>query len=156
MVLGFCNSWSKDFIIHIRFFVEKKEIQIDADFSVIFLALDSNKKVLIKPLIKNNSFVFPDLCTYKIDEIVFKYKNKAYAINASDNEMVNYDDSEWIIYFDKKPYNRDYHFGDEMHKKKYEGIILVKHHKKNSETFIHVFYLENTNLYIKESKALLD
>lgn len=147
-VLITCTTFSQE-VINISFVKDGKEIIIDEDFQVFFVGWDSSKKVIIQPVIRNSSFQFPVEYTQIVRSIVFQHKKNAYAITVSEYDL-NADNKRWVLHFDKKPYNEEYHYGKEMYDKKYKGILLLEHGRVNS-----ISYISNIKAFIKDSKKIL-
>lgn len=61
--------------IQLKFFINDKERQLNNNFSVYFLGIDSIQKVIYKPIINGNKFILPN---FEFEQVIFifQYKNK--------------------------------------------------------------------------------
>lgn len=154
LVLGNCTTSSAEEVnIKLRFYKEGKEIAANKDFHFFIVVGDSGKKIIIEPRLDtmDNSFVMPETCGYDKGYIVCNYKRKYYAIGI--DELTFSNDMVWTFYYDKKPYNREYHYGEKQYKDNKAIIILSISIKDNNIGIVQT--IPNCKQYFKNSRGLV-
>lgn len=91
--------------INVEFISEGKLQNLASDFSIYFVWTKDSAKYIVKPFVKNNSFLLPDMKGIKQCDIVFKYRNKIVACSISTDISV---DCTFRFGIDLKPFEESY------------------------------------------------
>lgn len=152
LISNYYTVVAKDVNVKVHFYKEGKAVN-DKQLSFFIVVGDSNKKVIIQPKIDaiNNSFIMPETCGYNTGFIIFKYRKRVYAISI--DEFTFADDMVWTFYFDKKPYDREYYFGENSFKEN-KAISILKIDKSGNSTGV-VKRIYNVSQYFKEGERLI-
>ena len=113
----------------IDFYIGNKRQELNNNFNVYFVYLDSTQKIIYKPQVYKNKIIRPSLLEQKEAKyyILIKFKNKVYTVTYgyySFNKNVD----DLIIYFEKKPYKKEYfweQWDDESDKSIKGGIAIL-------------------------------
>ena len=140
--------------ISFEFIHEGKTIDISDGVEVFFVVVQEDYKTIIRPVIKDGAFVFPNLCGVTDGHIVVRYRNEVYAV-FSDHLIID-QNMKWVFGVDKKPFDREYHT-ESLKDSKVKGITYVEFHPlEEGDGTVSVWSVHDYKTYLKECKALLE
>lgn len=146
------TGWSQE--IQIEFHKDGKKIELKNDFDVYFIMSDSLQKIIIKPIIKNNRFKIPDFIKSKKGNIAFKYGNIVFDLGFGGFQYEQ--NFIWLIGYDKKPFEKEYHFS-QVHDKKIKAIVYLEYIPlEHGDGIERVVCIDDIKQYFKESKILIE
>jgi len=92
----------------IDFYIENEQQELNDNFNVYFIYLDSTQKIIYIPKIDKNTIIQPSLLSQKDAKyyILLKFADKVYTVFYGHYNFHKVDD--WVIYFEKKPYKKKY------------------------------------------------
>ncbi len=148
--------------IELEFYLEKKQIQLNNNFEIYFIVIDSIGKEIIKPKVGRNSFLLPNLEGDKKGWFAIKYRNRVYATYGFFKQF-SINNSIRIV-FDSRPYFKG-ELKDQYNNNVFSGI-QNKSKEKNVNAYLQIRYnrqwtysllsIENINGYFKESQKLIE
>ncbi len=135
--------------IQLKFFINDKERQLNNNFSVYFLGIDSIQKVIYKPIINGNKFILPN---FEFEQVIFifQYKNKYYFIDYNNYNLNN--DMEIEIKFFKNNFYKYINYDPLFDNKNTDAILRVLFEPKNFETIVMTKFIKNRKQYFYGSK----
>jgi hypothetical protein len=139
--------------IQVEFHKEGRQIKSE-DYQIYFVISTSNGKTLFKPKVINSAFAASNFCGNEKGHILIKYQKHIYGFGYCN---IAFNQSMKLVFgLDKKPLNRDYSLSKEE-QNHIQGLAYVEFHPlEKGEGTVTVVNIENFNLYLSESKKMLE
>jgi hypothetical protein len=142
-----------DVKIHISFNKNNQTIILKDNFAIYLFFEDENKKTLIKPTIRNNSFDMPKTIVHdsKSGYIVFLYRRKYYAFKI-DNFFFS-QNMKWEIKFTTRS-TLSKNYKENVKRIRAESLIVI-HPLEYGEGFVSTMLISNFRRYFLTSAELI-